>query len=176
MATTQIILGGGIDTTANQLANSVSALLRAEPDGQDEIAGLLRTGRTDLDTAVEELIRFDPPLQFDARTVLSPVRLAGADLRPGQMVITVLGAANRDPERFTDPDRLDFTRHDNPHLSFAAGPHYCLGAHLARLSIRTFFARLLGRGLRIAAAAPFERGGGYGVRGFARMPVRLERQ
>ncbi|WP_217209172.1 cytochrome P450 [Streptomyces sp. AC550_RSS872] len=173
VSTAQLLLGAGIDTTSNQLGNILHALL-AEPGRLDRMyAGVAVRAPGSLGTAVDELIRYDPPLQFDARTVLEPVEFAGAKLEPEQTVIMILGAANRDPERFRKPDELLFDRADNPHLSFASGIHFCLGAYMARLDIQIFLERLRERGLVIESAAPAERRESYSVRGFARMPIRL---
>jgi cytochrome P450 len=113
-------------------------LLRSRPD----LAG----------AAVEELLRYDSPVQTNGRTVLAPTRLAGIDLRPGQVVLTLLGAANRDPARFHDPDTLDITRTGTTPLSFGAGLHFCLGAPLARLEGAELFPRLATRFPRLALA------------------------
>ena len=84
-------------------------------------------------SAVEELLRFDSPVQLTGRLVLEPLLVDGVKIEPGNDVITLLGAANRDPEAFPDPDRLDLRRSANHHVAFGGGIHFCLGAPLARL-------------------------------------------
>jgi cytochrome P450 len=84
-------------------------------------------------SAVEELLRFDAPVQLTGRLVLEPFEIDGVQVQEGEDVITLIGAANRDPEAFPDPDRLDVRRGDNRHVAFGGGIHFCLGAPLARL-------------------------------------------
>ncbi|WP_280263000.1 cytochrome P450 [Nocardia wallacei] len=147
VGTAILLFAAGFETTTNLIGNGVAALLD-HPDQMD----LLRA-RPDLaSSAVEELLRYDSPVQTNGRTVLEPTRLAGVDLHPGQVVLTLLGAANRDPDRFCDPDRLDITRTGIPPLSFGAGIHFCLGAPLARLEGAILFPLLMARfpGLRLA--------------------------
>ena len=86
-----------------------------------------------IETAVEELLRYDSPIQSAGRIATADVVLGGKRIDKGQRVTMILGAANRDPERFSNPDRLDLAREDNRHVSFGFGPHFCLGAALARL-------------------------------------------
>lgn len=140
VGTAILLFAAGFETTTNLIGNGVAALL-ARPDQMH----LLRA-RPDLaSNAVEELLRYDSPVQTNGRTVLEPTRLAGVDLHPGQVVLTLLGAANRDPDRFCDPDRLDITRTGVPPLSFGAGIHFCLGAPLARLEGSILFPLLVAR-------------------------------
>ncbi|MGE5286090.1 MAG: cytochrome P450, partial [Micromonosporaceae bacterium] len=134
---------------------------------------LLRQRPGTVPLAVEEMLRYDSPIQLDGRTALEPVTLAGAEIPAGQLVIMLLGAANRDPARFAGPDRFDVTRDQGPHLSFAAGIHFCLGAHLARLEANVVFSQLLGRFPKIELAAGPQRGNGLNPRGLARLPVTI---
>ncbi|AVH24659.1 cytochrome P450 [Nocardia farcinica] len=146
VGTAILLFAAGFETTTNLIGNGVAALL-AHPSQMD----LLRA-RPDLaSNAVEELLRYDSPVQTNGRTVLEPTRVAGVDLDPGQVVLTLLGAANRDPDRFCDPDSLDITRTGTPPLSFGAGIHFCLGAPLARLEGAVLFPLLTARfpGLRL---------------------------
>jgi cytochrome P450 len=103
-------------------------------------------------TAVEELLRYDSPVQFTSRVLKADLSLGSKQLRAGQTVLLLLGAANRDPAQFADPNRLDVGRPDNKHIAFGLGPHFCLGAPLARLEGRIVFETLLRRlpGLRLA--------------------------
>lgn len=140
VGTAILLFAAGFETTTNLIGNGVAALL-AHPDQMRQLRA-----RPDLaSNAVEELLRYDSPVQTNGRTVLEPTRLAGVDLHPGQVVLTLLGAANRDPDRFCDPDRLDITRTGVPPLSFGAGIHFCLGAPLARLEGSILFPLLVAR-------------------------------
>jgi len=94
---------------------------------------------------VEETLRFEPPIQFTDRAVVAPCELGGVSLQPGQLVGAVLAAANRDPERFPDPDRFDVTRADDRHLAFGLGNHFCLGSSLARLEAQVALGTFLRR-------------------------------
>lgn len=123
-----LLLVGGHETTVNLLANGVLALLR-NPDQFE----FLRTREGAEERAVEELLRYDAPVQYTGRTAKEDIVIGGKRIDAGGLVRTALASANRDPERFADPDRLDLTRDPNPHVAFGAGIHYCLGAQLARL-------------------------------------------
>ena len=124
--------------------------------------------------AVEELLRFDSPVQVNSRTALEPTELAGDAIAMGQLVLVLQGAANRDPERFPEPDRLDIRRSDNVPLSFGWGAHHCIGAPLARLEGEAVFNGLLARFDRIdlATEAVLWRPG-ITIRGLAALPVEL---
>lgn len=128
LSTCFLLLAAGHETTINLIGNGMLALLR-HPDQlrrlQDDPA-LIRP-------AIEELLRYDSPVQMTSRIVAGGTEIAGQALGDGEFVFAVLGAANRDPDRFSDPDRLDLGRADNQYLSFGNGPHFCLGAPLARL-------------------------------------------
>ncbi len=135
-----LLFGAGFETTTNLIGNGLHALL-THPD---ELARL-RADRTMMRSAVEELLRFDSPVQIDGRHAFEDVQVGGVNVRAGQEVVTLLGAANRDPDHFSDPDRLDLGRDEGPPLSFGAGIHYCLGAALARAEGQVVFDRLLQR-------------------------------
>ena len=135
-----LLLVAGHETTTNLIGNGLLALLR-HPDQQRRLRqqpDLWRSG-------VEELLRFDSPVQLAARVLREDVELRGRRLRAGQVVAFLIGSANRDAEQFPEPDRLDVGRQDNRHLAFGAGIHYCLGAPLARLEAQLAFATLLRR-------------------------------
>ncbi|MFB9905993.1 cytochrome P450 [Allokutzneria oryzae] len=142
VATCEALLIGGFVTTANIIGNGVVGLL-AEPE---QHARFLADPEGLAATLVEETLRLDAPAQYSVRITRTPTTLAGKDLAAGSPVVALLAAANRDPEVFTDPHRLDLTR-PNPHdhLAFAAGIHYCIGASLARLegriALRALFTR-----------------------------------
>lgn len=134
------LLFAGHETTQNLIGNGVLALLRnrAQWERLREDPGLV-------EVAVEELLRYDSPAQLAGRWTTEEVGLAGRRIPAGQRVTMLLGAANRDPEAFTDPDRLDVARDAGRHLSFGGGIHFCLGAHLARVEGRVVFDALVER-------------------------------
>lgn len=138
VATVALLLIAGHETTANLIGSSVAALTD-HPDARKALAHDPDVA----DTAIDELLRFDPPVQLTLRIAKAPVEVAGRTIAPGSFVALVLGAANRDPEVFADPHRLDLRRSPNPHLSFGAGAHYCLGAALARMEGRIALPALL---------------------------------
>jgi len=148
-ATCVLLLIAGNETTTNLIGNGTLALLR-HPDQLDR----LRREPKRIPSALEELLRYDSPVQLTSRIVLEDGELCGRPLRRGEQLVLLLGAGNRDPERFPDPDRLDVAREDVHPLSFGHGIHYCLGAQLARLEAQIAFEGLLERfpDLRLGAA------------------------
>jgi cytochrome P450 len=138
-----LIVAAGHVTTTDLIGNSTLALLR-DPDQARRVSADRGTPGF-LESAVEELLRYESPVQMTARLVREPVDLGGKRIRKGEWLILWLGAANRDPARFSDPDRLDLERTDNKHLAFGSGAHFCLGAPLARMqgqiAIPTLFRR-----------------------------------
>src|SRR5919109_563355 len=123
-----LLLVAGHETTVNLIGNGLLALLR-----NPEQAERLRTDESIERSAVEELLRYDSPVQFTGRLVLEDFELDGHPIKKGTGISTIVASANRDPEVFADPDTLDLGRDPCPHLSFSAGIHYCLGSQLARL-------------------------------------------
>jgi cytochrome P450 len=140
-----LMFAAGFETTTNLIGNGLVALC-AHPDQLQR----LRDDRSLMPSAIDELLRFDSPVQLDARTALVDTTLPdGTPVPAGETAITMLGAANRDPARFADPDRLDVGRTDNAPLSFAWGIHHCIGAALARAEGELVFGALLDRFSRI---------------------------
>ena len=136
----RLLLAAGSETTTNLIGNGILALLR-HPDQLRR----LREAPSLIPGAVEELLRFDAPVQTDIRRVLTDCEVNGFPLRKRDTVVPLLGAANRDPEVFDQPDRLDIERRPVPHLAFGSGIHHCLGAPLARLQGRIVLEMLLAR-------------------------------
>lgn len=135
-----LLFFAGIETTVFHMSNLVYEL-GIHPEIQQQ----LRDDPSLIPSAAEEVLRFDAPVQGDIRTLKQDVELHGVTMPKGDVVLVVLGSANRDPEVFENPDVLDIRRSPNPHLSFAHGPHFCLGAPLVRLEQRVAFERLLER-------------------------------
>jgi cytochrome P450 len=160
------LLNAGHETTTNLIGNGVAALLdhpgewfrlRAEP-------GLI-------DSAVEEFLRYESSNQLGNRRAVDDVAVGGVHLSAGSLVTLCIGAANRDPAQFHDPDRLDITRAPNRHLAFAAGIHACAGMWLARMEGRVAIGRLVARFSKLERAGAFVRGGRARFRGFASYPL-----
>ncbi|MEU4063792.1 cytochrome P450 [Streptomyces wedmorensis] len=170
-----IILFAGFETTVNLIGNGVYQLLR-HPGQRERLQGSIAAGETGLlETGVEELLRFDGPVEMATwRYATRALTIGGQEIPAGDPVLVVLAAANRDPERFTGPDVLDLARRDNQHLGYGHGIHYCLGAPLARLEGQTALATLLTRlpDLRLAVDPDELRWrGGLIMRGLRTLPV-----
>ncbi len=168
LATCLLILAAGHESTTNQIGN-VMKLLVDRPDAMRR----LRSAPGLIDSAVEELLRFDSPVQVTSRTPVEDVVIRGERIEAGIEVNTLFGAANRDPRQFRQPDELDLRRSENRHLAFGHGPHFCLGAMLARLEGQVAIATLLGRHPSIALAAEPKRRPGFVLRGFESLTLRL---
>ncbi|MEZ4669591.1 MAG: cytochrome P450 [Anaerolineae bacterium] len=140
ISTCILLLVAGHETTTNLIGNGMLALLR-HPDQMAKLQADPTLGKN----AIEELLRYDSPVQMTSRTVLEPVDYNGYHFPRGGQVSFMLGAANRDPEQFDHPETLDITREHNPHLSFSNGIHYCLGAPLARMEGQIAIMTLLKR-------------------------------
>ncbi|CAM5322136.1 cytochrome P450 family protein [Streptomyces fumanus] len=170
-----ILLFAGFETTVNLIGNGTFALL-THPEERARLQTALAAGdRGLLATGVEELLRFDGPVELATwRYATRPVTLAGQQISAGDPVLVVLAAADRDPARFADPDTLDLARRDNQHLGYGHGIHYCLGAPLARLEGQVALATLLTRlpDLQLATdPAELRRRGGLIMRGLRTLPV-----
>lgn len=168
-ATLMLLLIAGNETTTNLIGNGALALLR-HPDQLQ----MLRDDPALIESAVEELLRYDSPVQATGRVALEKMEIGGKNIEKGHMLVTHLGAANRDPEKFPDPDRLDIRRQDNRHLAFGQGPHFCLGAPLARAEGQIAISTLLRRfhRLRLDIEAPEWRPTII-LRGLKALPVRF---
>ena len=165
-----ITMTGGQETTTNLIGNGLLSLLR-HPDELER----LRADLSLLPSAVEELLRYESPIQYTARLASADLALGGTVVRKRQAIIAVLGAANRDPERFADPDRLDLSRQDNRHLAFGWAAHFCFGAPLARVEAQVALATLLRRLKHLALdPVPLVWRRNAGFRGLETLPVSFE--
>ncbi|GAA2220876.1 cytochrome P450 [Streptomyces amakusaensis] len=170
-----ILLFAGFETTVNLIGNGVYSLLR-NPGERERLQASLAAGETGLlETGVEELLRHDGPVEVATwRFATEDLVIGGERIAAGDPVLVVLAAADRDPDRFDEPDVLDLSRRDNQHLGYGHGIHYCLGAPLARLEGQTAIATLLRRlpDLRLAAdPADLRWRGGLIMRGLRTLPV-----
>jgi cytochrome P450 len=166
VATAVLLLMAGHEATVNVIGNGVTALLTHRDQWER-----LPASPELLDTCVEELIRFDAPLQLFERTATEDVEIAGYRVSRGEKIGALLGAAARDPAVFDEPDRLDIGRTPNAHLGFGMGIHYCVGAPLARVEIAAALTALTSKlpGLRLAA--PPERRPEFVIRGLRELRV-----
>ncbi|MCW2886240.1 MAG: hypothetical protein JWL58_3102 [Streptosporangiaceae bacterium] len=167
LATCVLLLVAGHETTVNLIGNGALALLR----NPGELAWL-RAHPEAASAAVEELLRYDPPVQLTLRSALEDAELAGATIKQGEMLLLLTGAANRDPTVFGDPDRLDLRRPPSGHLSFGLGIHFCLGAPLARLEGEIALTRLFRREVSLASGDLAYRDNVV-LRGLAALPVHI---
>ncbi|MFL6138247.1 MAG: cytochrome P450 [Frankiaceae bacterium] len=162
------VLHAGYESASRLLGNAAAVLVR-----HPEMAPALRDPAV-LDDAVEELVRLDAPVQADARACVSDTDLAGRRLRRGDVVVLLLGAANRDPAAFDEPDSFVPTRRPNRHLGFGLGAHACLGSHLARFELSAVLAAAVGSGRALVLAGDPEQEPTATLRGLLRLPVRWE--
>jgi cytochrome P450 len=164
-----LLLFAGHETTRNLIGNGLNALL----ENPDELARLRRDPSL-VKLGIEEMLRYDSPIQMLSRLVKDDVEFAGRQIKKGQYAMLFIGAGNRDPSDFTDPDRLDLSRKEKPHLSFAPGPHLCIGAQIGRLEAQIAFNALLDRFSHIQHAGDKPK---YGMnlvlRGLGSFPVQV---
>ena len=160
------LLNAGHETTTNLIGNGIAALL----DHPDQLERL-RAPPDLIGTAVEEFLRFESSNQLGNRRIVERVELSGVTFEPGDLLTLCIGAANRDPEQFPEPDRFDIARQPNRHLAFAAGIHACAGMTLARLEGRIAIGKLVQRFPRFRNAGSFVRGGRARFRGFLSYPI-----
>jgi cytochrome P450 len=172
LSTIFLMMNAGYETTANLISSSVYALLK-HPEQLEQLRG----DATLLPNAVEEFLRYESPLNLSTlRYTTEPVEIGDTIVPAGEVVFLALASANRDPDRFAEPDRLDIRRNAATHLAFGHGIHHCVGAPLARLEGEIVLARLLDRFPRWEAAEPLDRlSWRYTLqfRGLERLPVRL---
>ncbi len=168
MAQGMFLLVAGHETTVNLIGNGVLALLR----NPDELSRL--RDDADLDKpAIEELLRYDSPVQFTIRVTMDDIGLGDATLPARKLVLCIIGAANRDPDAFDAPNTLDLGRRDNRHLAFGGGAHFCLGAPLARLEGRVAITSLIRRFPDLRMAGDPVARQTFTLRGLAHLPVAL---
>jgi len=168
IANSIVTMVGGQETTTNLIGNGLLTLLRYPAEMQR-----LRDDPELIPSAVEELLRYESPSQHTARLARADVELGGRKIRKRDAVIAVMGAANRDPERFPDPDRLDLARTDNRHLAFGWAAHFCFGAALARIEGQVSFSTILRRMPDLALQqVPLRWRTNLGLRGLVALPVR----
>ncbi|WP_433359813.1 cytochrome P450 [Actinoplanes sp. CA-142083] len=163
-----LLFAAGFETTTNLLANGLVALLSHPAQ--------IPLLRADPAAAVEELLRFDSPVQIVSRVAWEPTVIAGVDISPGDRLVAYLGAGNHDPARFDTPSRLDLSRSDNAPLSFGGGIHYCLGAPLARLEAQVAFPALFDRFPGISLDGAPARRDSLTIRGYTSLPVDFRRK
>ncbi len=172
MAFVILLLLAGNETTTNLIGNGTLALGR-NPDQMKMLQG----DASLLPRAIEEMLRYDGPVQSTARFTKSDVELGGTYFPAGLPIFVILAAANRDPAQFPDPDRFDITRDPNDHLAFGEGIHFCIGSPLARLEAQIAFSAMLGRfpklRLRDPGATPTYKGS-YFLRGLAALPMAID--
>ncbi|MFJ5774960.1 cytochrome P450 [Streptomyces sp. NPDC093094] len=168
ISTCVLLLNAGHEATVNATVNGWYALFRNP--GQLEA---LRADHTLVPSAVEELMRYDTPLQLFERWVLDDIEIDGQVVPRGAELALLFGSANHDPAVFADPGRLDLARKDNPHISFSAGIHYCIGAPLARLELAASMRALLDRAPTLRLAADPERKPNFVIRGLEGLSVEV---
>src|SRR5579864_1002919 len=162
----QLLLVGGTETTTNMISNAVLCLI----ENPEQLA-LLQANPELLPSAIEEVVRHRSSIQWEYRATRHDVELRGQRIPAGQLVLAMIGSANRDPQQFRDPDRFDITRNPNPHIGFGHGIHFCLGAALSRMEGRIALTDFLNRlhGFELASDQPWEPRKALHVHGPARL-------
>jgi cytochrome P450 len=167
-----LLLIAGNETTTNLIGNGMLALGR-HPDQLDA----LKRNPAMLPRAIEEMLRYDGPVQSTVRFTKEPVQLGGTEIPAGAFALMIVAAANRDPAQFKDPEKFDITRDPNDHVAFGEGIHFCIGAPLARMEARVAFEAMLERfpqlRLKDAALKPTYKGS-YFLRGLESLPLAIE--
>ncbi|KUN10558.1 cytochrome [Streptomyces yokosukanensis] len=168
ISTAVLLLNAGHEATVNATVNGWWALFR-----HPEQLAALRADHRLVPSAIEELMRYDTPLQLFERWVLDDIEIDGTTIPRGSEIAMLFGSANHDPEAFERPERLDLTRADNPHISFSAGIHYCIGAPLARIELAASMTALLRQAPTLSPAAEPERKPNFVIRGLEGLRVRV---
>lgn len=168
ISTAVLLLNAGHEATVNATVNGWWALFR----NPGQLAAL-RADHALVPSAVEELMRYDTPLQLFERWVLDDIEIDGTVIPRGAEIAMLFGSANHDPAVFTDPDRLDLTRAENPHISFSAGIHYCIGAPLARMELAASMRALLEKAPTLRLAAEPARTPNFVIRGLKGLAVEV---
>jgi cytochrome P450 len=161
-----LLLIAGHETTVNLIGNGILALLR-----NPEQLAQLRQNPSLITTGIEELLRFDSPVQMTGRIASEPVELGGRVIEPRNWILPLLGAANHDPAQFAEPEKLDLSRNPNPHVAFGRGIHFCLGAPLARLEGQIAIGGLVRRFAHLELAGEPVRRDQITLRGLKSLPV-----
>jgi cytochrome P450 len=161
-----LVIGAGISTTKNLLSN-IFWYLAQDPALRRDV----ESAAASAPTIIEEFLRYDSPIQNSSRTAKREVQLHGVTIPEGATVTLVYGSANRDPERFDNPDRIDLTRRVGKHMAFGGGAHLCIGAPLARLEAKVVLQRGLHRLAPFTLAGEPERSLKMNERGFESLPV-----
>jgi unspecific monooxygenase len=168
ISTCVLLLNAGHEATVNATVNGWYALFR-----NPEQLAALRADHSLVPRAVEELMRYDTPLQLFERWVLDEIEIDGTTIPRGAEIALLFGSANHDPATFPNPERLDLTRTDNPHISFSAGIHYCIGAPLARIELAASMTAVLERAPTLALAADPARKPNFVIRGLEGLSVEV---
>ncbi|MFB8756676.1 cytochrome P450 [Streptomyces nigra] len=168
ISTAVLLLNAGHEATVNATVNGWWALFR----NPGQLAAL-RADHTLIPSAIEELMRYDTPLQLFERWVLDDIEIDGTTIPRGAEIAMLFGSANHDPAVFTDPERLDLTRAENPHISFSAGIHYCIGAPLARIELAASMTALLEQAPDLRPSADPERKPNFVIRGLEGLRVEV---
>jgi unspecific monooxygenase len=166
ISTAVLLLNAGHEATVNATVNGWYALFR-----NPEQLAALRADHSLVPAAVEEVMRYDTPLQLFERWVLDDIEIDGTVIPRGAEIAMLFGSANHDPEVFRNPERLDLTREDNPHISFSAGIHYCIGAPLARIELAASMTALLEKAPALALAEEPKRKPNFVIRGLEGLSV-----
>ncbi|HYH48518.1 MAG TPA: cytochrome P450, partial [Acidimicrobiia bacterium] len=169
VATGRLLFGAGFVTTTNLIGNGMATFFRHP----GEMARFWADPHRLAPTAVDEILRYESVVQTNGRWVFEPLELGDEKIDTGETVITLIGGANRDPERFPNPERFDVGRKGEMPLTFGWGIHHCLGAPLARLEAQIVFTRLAERFSRIEPSAPIPRFSTTFLRGIPSLPVRV---
>ncbi len=166
----QLLVVGGQETTTNLINNAIISLL----DNPTQLQ-LLKSNMNLLPSAIEEVLRYRAPLQWMMRTPTREIEMHGQTLKPGQIILAVIGSANRDPKIFEKPEAFDIIRHPNPHIAFGHGIHFCLGSALARMEANIALTDVLTRldQIEFASSEPWQPRQALHVHGPANLHIRF---